>query len=49
VDPGDRIPVSQMVGGNDLPSGIYLLQLEVRPLTGGPAIETETMTFALTR
>jgi hypothetical protein len=49
VDRPGRLSIRQVVGANDLPSGIYLLQLEVRASGGGSAVVDETLTFALTR
>jgi hypothetical protein len=44
-----RLKLSQMTGGDDLPSGVYLLQLQARAAGGGPTVVDETLSFALTR
>lgn len=52
VRPGsfNKIPIRPMVGSTDLPSGIYLLQLELREVgRSGPALQDETLSFAVTR
>jgi hypothetical protein len=50
VDRPGRVSIRQLVGSTDLPSGIYLLQLEVRTYgSTGPPLLDETISFALTR
>ncbi|HWN81212.1 MAG TPA: M20/M25/M40 family metallo-hydrolase, partial [Candidatus Udaeobacter sp.] len=42
-------PIRQMSGSADLPSGIYLLQVDLKTGGGEPLVEDETLTFAITR
>ncbi len=43
------IPMSLVVGKDQLPSGVYLLRLKVRALGGGPVVNEESITFAVAR
>ena len=49
VQPGTpfKVKLSQVV--EELPSGVYLLKLEMRVSEGGPVVVDETLSFALTR
>jgi Peptidase family M28 len=49
VDAGDKLPLSLVVGRDDLPSGVYLLEVQVRALGGGPVLSEESMVFAVAR
>jgi hypothetical protein len=49
VNAGDKLPLSRVVGKDDLPSGVYLLDVQVRALGGGPVLSEETLTFAVAR
>ena len=44
-----RIPMSVVVGKDELPSGLYLLKLKIRQPGGGSVVTEETIPFAVAR